>query len=151
MDRDLILSFCTWSSNNDFLFTLPWDQINKNTIARYITSITCISRPINIWISNDISVASITKCKPFSRWSFDLFTDSNNCIPMVVTRRVQELTYYTDWKRYIGSSQGKIMQLSYKSLISTRINIWLPLIRKKFYIRIHKSVNRFAIYKTCFF
>lgn len=57
------LSFCTWSSNNNLLFARQWDQISthKNTIIWFRASITCISCPINIWISNDITIASNKK------------------------------------------------------------------------------------------
>jgi hypothetical protein len=65
----------------------------KNALTRSRLPITSISCPIDIGILNIISVTSIGENKFFSKCSFDVLKNSNNCVPITVTRRVKELTY----------------------------------------------------------
>lgn len=103
-----ILDFYTRPSNNNLLFALPWNiSTYEYTITWNRQFDTWISCQISIRIPNDTSETSISENTHITRWAFDVLQNSNNCIPMAVTWKLKELTYYADWKRCIWSGHGE--------------------------------------------
>lgn len=71
-----------------------YDTIRKSLTSLPIMHISC---PINTLIPNYISVAFISKTKPFPGDPLNQHLNSNICIPMAIAIGIEELTYYTEW------------------------------------------------------